>query len=139
MRRSANSGQRRNRVAFINPPELAPPPGYAHIADVAGGRLIFIAGQVATDKQGNLIGGNDLGAQAEQVFRNLGAALQSAGCSPRDLVKLTVFLRDMSWLPAYRQARDRFLDGATPAITLVEVSRLFDDPFLIEIEAVAAA
>ena len=69
-----------------------------------------------------VVGGADVEAQADQVFRNLGAALASVGCTPRELVKLTVFVRDMSRLAAYREARDRF-----------------SDEFLIEIEAVAAA
>ena len=130
-------------VRFINPPELAPPPGYSHVAEIRGGRLVYVAGQVATDRHGKLIGGNDLEAQADQAFRNLATALAAVGCTPRHLVKLTVFVRDMARLSSYRKARDRFLGtttpAAAPAITLVEVSRLFADDFLIEIEAVAAA
>lgn len=130
-------------VRFVNPPELAPPPGYSHVAEVRGGRLVYVAGQVASDRQGKLVGGNDLEAQADQAFRNLTAALAAVGCTARHLVKLTVFVRDMSRLSSYRKARDRFLGTTTPpsapAITLVEVSRLFADEFLIEIEAVAAA
>ena len=130
-------------ITFINPPELAPPPGYANVVEIRGGRLIYIAGQVATDRHGKLVGKGEVEAQADQAFRNLGAALASVGCTPRHLVKLTVFVRDMSRIASYRQARDRFLGSvtppATPAITLVEVSRLFAEDFLIEIEAVAAA
>ena len=77
-----------------------------------------------------------------QVFRNLGAALQAVGCTASNLVKLTVFLRDMADLSAYREARNRFFatvsPPAAPAITLVEVSKLYGPDFLIEIEAVAA-
>lgn len=117
--------------------------GYSHVAEITGGRLVYIAGQTASDRHGRLVGGDDLEAQADQAFRNLGAALAAVGCTPRHLVKLTVFLRDMSRLSSYRKARDRFLGAATPpaapAITLVEVSRLFADDYLIEIEAVAAA
>jgi enamine deaminase RidA (YjgF/YER057c/UK114 family) len=130
-------------VRFVNPPELAPPPGYSHVAEVSRGRIVYIAGQVASDRHGKLVGGGDLEAQADQAFRNLGAALAAVGCTPRHLVKLTVFVRDMGGLASYRKARDRFLGATTPlaapAITLVEVSRLFADEFLIEIEAVAAA
>jgi enamine deaminase RidA (YjgF/YER057c/UK114 family) len=130
-------------VRFVNPPELAPPPGYSHVAEVSGGRLVYIAGQTASDRNGRPVGGDDLEAQADQAFRNLGAALAAVDCTPRHLVKLTVFLRDMSRLSSYRKARDRFLGATTPpaapAITLVEVSRLFADEYLIEIEAVAAA
>jgi enamine deaminase RidA (YjgF/YER057c/UK114 family) len=127
---------------YVNPPELAPPPGYSNVVEVSGSRLVFIAGQTALDSDGNLVGGKDIEAQADQAFRNLGFALAAAGCTPRDLVKLNVFVRDMSGLPRYRKARDRFFGTvdppAAPAITLVEVSKLFRDDLLIEIEAVAA-
>ena len=76
------------------------------------------------------------------MFSNLGAALQAVGCTASNLVKLTVFLRDMSNLSAYREARNRFFatvsPPAAPAIMLVEVSKLYGPDFLIEIEAVAA-
>lgn len=96
-------------VRVVNPPELAPASGYSHVAEITGGRLVYIAGQTASDRHGRLVGGDDLEAQADQAFRNLGAALAAVGCTPRHLVKLTVFLRDMSRLSSYRKARDRFL------------------------------
>ncbi len=130
-------------ITFINPPGLASPPGYSHVAEIRSGRIVFIAGQTALDQQGNLVGKGDFEAQADQVFRNLAIALAAVGCTPRELVKLTVFVRDMKQLPLYRKARDRFFATTTPpaapAITLVEVSTLFGEEFLIEIEAVAAA
>jgi enamine deaminase RidA (YjgF/YER057c/UK114 family) len=130
----------RAMINFVNPPELAPPPGYSHVAEVRGGRLIYIAGQIALDAQGKLVGKGDLEAQADQVFRNIGAALAAVGCTPRNLVKFTVFMRDVGELAAYRKARDRFMgEGPRPASTLVEVSRLVSEDFLIEVEAVAAA
>src|SRR5882724_7947891 len=95
-------------IRRLNPPELGTPPGYSQIVDVRAGRIIFIAGQTALDRNGELVGGNDFTAQADQVFRNLSAALQSVGCTASDLVKLTVFLRDMGHLPTYREARNRF-------------------------------
>src|SRR5579872_6314029 len=98
-------------IRFINPPELAPPPGYANVVEIRAGRLICIAGQVATDRHGALVGKGDVEAQADQAFRNLGAALAAVGCTPRHLAKLTVFLRDMREIGAYRRARDRFLGG----------------------------
>ncbi len=90
-----------------------------------------------------LVGKDDFAAQADQVFRNLAIALEAVGCTAANLVKLTVFLRDMDNLGAYRDARNRFFatvsPPAAPAITLVEVSKLYGPEFLIEIEAVAAA
>jgi len=133
----------RTAINRINPPELGAPPGYSQIVEVAARRLFFIAGQTALDAEGRVIGKGDFAAQAEQVFRNLGAALKAIGCTAANLVKLTVFLRDMNSLGAYREARNRFFatvdPPAAPAITLIEVARLYGSDFLIEIEAVAAA
>ena len=95
-------------VRRINPPELGTPPGYSQVVEVRAGRLIFIAGQTALDKEGKLVGPSDFAAQAEQVFRNLSIALQSARCTASTLVKLTVFLRNMENLSAYREARNLF-------------------------------
>jgi enamine deaminase RidA (YjgF/YER057c/UK114 family) len=124
-----------------NPPELAPPTGYSHVAEVrSGARLIFIAGQVPLDGSGTLVGAGDIAAQAEQVFRNVSAALAAAGAGFRDVIKFNVYMRDVKSAPAYRAARDRHLppDAPRPTSTLVEVSRLFREDFLIEVEAVAA-
>jgi len=126
---------------LYNPAELAQPAGYSHVAEIrAGVRLIFIAGQVALAADGTLVGRDDAAAQADQVFRNLSAALSASGASLRDVVKFTVYVRDMKHLSSYRAARDRHLpkDAPPPASTLVEVSRLFRDEFLIEVDAVAA-
>jgi enamine deaminase RidA (YjgF/YER057c/UK114 family) len=129
-------------ITRINPPELGTPPGYSQVVEVAAERLVFVAGQTALDGNGSLVGKGDFAAQAEQVFRNIGVALKAAGCTASNLIKLTVFLRDMGSLGAYREARDRFFTTvdppAAPAVTLIEVSRLFGSDFLIEIEAIAA-
>ena len=127
----------------INPPELGTPPGYSQIVEVSAGRIIFISGQTALDSDGHVVGKSDFGAQAEQVFRNLAIALQASGCTASNLVKLTVFLTDMDNLARYREARNRFFATVTPtaapAVTLVEVSKLYGADFMIEIEAIAAA
>ncbi len=90
-----------------------------------------------------MVGKADFAAQANQVFQNLTTALQASGCTPANLVKLTVFLTDMNNLGLYREARNRFFASVTPpaapAVTLVEVSKLYGPDFLIEIEAIAAA
>jgi len=129
-------------IRRLNPPELGSPPGFSQIVEVRAARIIFIAGQTALDRDGALIGKNDFAMQAEQVFRNLSAALRAVGCDARNLVKLTVFLRDMGNLGAYREARNRFFASVTPpaapAVTLIEVSKLYGADFLIEIEAIAA-
>jgi enamine deaminase RidA (YjgF/YER057c/UK114 family) len=129
-------------IRHLNPPELGTPPGYSQVVDVRASRLIFIAGQTALDRNGELVGRDDFAAQADQVFRNLGVALQAAGCTVNHLVKLTVFLRDIGQLGAYREARNRFFATVTPpaapAVTLVEVSKLYAPDLLLEIEAIAA-
>jgi enamine deaminase RidA (YjgF/YER057c/UK114 family) len=131
------------RIERLNPPALGEPPGYSQIVDVRASRLIFFAGQTALDREGNLVGKDDFSAQAEQVFQNLQAALEAVDCTPANLVKLTVFLRDIDDLQAYRAARNRFFASvsppAAPAVTLIEVSKLYGPDFLIEIEAIAAA
>jgi len=87
-------------IRRLNPPELGTPPGYSQIVEVRASRIVFIAGQTALDRDGALVGKNDFPAQAEQVFRNLNIALQAVGCTASDLVKLTVFVRDMGNMAA---------------------------------------
>jgi enamine deaminase RidA (YjgF/YER057c/UK114 family) len=130
-------------IKRINPPELGVPPGYSQVVEVRGGRIIFIADQTALDRNGDIIGKGNFSRQVAQVFDNLTVALQSVGCTAANLLKLNVFVRNMDDLSAYREARDRFFATVTPpaapAVTLVEVSRLYGPDFLIEIEAIAAA
>jgi enamine deaminase RidA (YjgF/YER057c/UK114 family) len=130
-------------ITRINPPELGTPPGYSQVVDVRAGRIIFIAGQTAVDRDGNVVGKNDFAAQVTQVFRNLAIALEAAGCTAANLVKLTVYLTDMDNLSRYREARNGFFASVTPpaapAVTLVEVAKLYGPDFMIEIEAIAAA
>jgi enamine deaminase RidA (YjgF/YER057c/UK114 family) len=137
------ANQRTPSITRINPPELGTPPGYSQLVDVSAGRIIFIAGQTAADRDGNVVGKNDFAAQAAQVFRNLAIALEAAGCTAANLVKLTVYLTDMDNLSRYREARSRFFASVTPAaapaVTLVEVAKLYGPDFMIEIEAIAAA
>jgi enamine deaminase RidA (YjgF/YER057c/UK114 family) len=130
-------------ITRINPPELGTPPGYSQVVEVSAGRIIFIAGQTAVNRDGNVVGKDDFAAQATQVFRNLAIALEAAGCSAANLVKLTVYLTDINNLSRYREARNSFFASvappAVPAVTLVEVAKLYGPDFMIEIEAIAAA
>ena len=130
-------------IVRINPPELGTPPGYSQIVEVNANRIVFIAGQTALDRSGNVVGRGDFTRQASQVFDNLTITLNAVGCTAANLVKLTVFVTDMSNLGAYREVRNRFFatvsPAAAPAVTLVEVSKLYGANFLIEIEAIAAA
>ena len=129
-------------IRRVNPPELGAPSGYSHVVEVRARRIIFIAGQTALDRNGEIVGRGNFAMQAAQVFKNLDIALQAVGCTATNLIKLTVFLRNMDDLSAYREARNRFFATVTPpaapTVTLLEVSRLYGADFMIEIEAIAA-
>jgi len=124
---------------FINPPTLSTPRGYSHVVEVpAGNRLVYVAGQVALDSAGRLVGAGDFRAQAVQVFENLRRALGAAGATFGDVVKLNYYVVDATQVPALREVRDRYVNAAAPpASTLVEVRRLFRDDVLLEVEATA--
>jgi enamine deaminase RidA (YjgF/YER057c/UK114 family) len=123
---------------YINPPALAKPTGYTHVVIAPDGRTVYIAGQVALDSTGAVVGEGDFTAQAEQVYRNLERALQSVDGSMADLVKTTTFITDIKNLPSLREVRSRRLSKLQPpANTLLEVSSLARPELLIEIEAVA--
>jgi len=123
---------------FINPGTIARPTGYSHAVEARGNRTIYISGQVALDRQGNVVGPGDMSAQAEQVFKNLQAALAAAGASFDDVVKLGFFVVDISQMQAVREVRNRFLNPERlPASTAVEVKGLVRKELLVEVEAVA--
>ena len=125
-------------IRLVDPLALARPFGYSHIAEVSGGKTIYLSGQVALDQSGNLIGPGDLRAQTQQVFANLKAALEAVGADFSAVVKLTYFLLDISQIQIVREVRDRFVNvQQPPASSAVEVRRLFRDDLLIEIEAIA--
>lgn len=126
-------------IRFINPPSLATPPGYTHVVEVSGGRTVFISGQVALDASGKIVGQGDLRAQAQQVFANLQVALAAVGTTFSAVVKLNMYVVDISQVATLREVRDQFVNTANPpASTLMEVRRLVRDDFLIEVEAVAS-
>jgi enamine deaminase RidA (YjgF/YER057c/UK114 family) len=127
---------------FLSPKTLMPPAGYSHIAKVNSGTTVYLAGQVSSDASGKLIGEGDFEAQVEQVFRNLRIAVETAGGTMADIVKLNIYLVsevDQADVPKMRAIRDRYVNvEKPPASTLVVVSRLARPGWLIEIEAVAA-
>ena len=123
---------------FINPQTLHHPTGYTHVVEVTAGRPVYIAGQVALDPTGELVGPGDIGAQARQVFDNLQAALQAVGADFEQVIKLTYYLVDATQLPVVREVRDQYVNTQQPpASTAVEVRRLVRDDLLVEVEAVA--
>jgi len=112
--------------------------GYSQVAVVIGGTIVFVAGQVALDKSGNIVGKGDFRAQVQQVFENLKAAFEAAGGSFGDVIKLNSYFLDLSHLPEFREVRDKYINLKNPpASTAVQVPQLFRPEFLVEIEAVA--
>jgi enamine deaminase RidA (YjgF/YER057c/UK114 family) len=127
---------------LFNPDTMAKPAGgYSQVAEVSSGKLIYIAGQVALDKSGNLVGKDDFRAQVDQVFKNLQAAVEAAGGNFHDVIKLNYYCAesvDPAQIPAVREIRDKYVDTAhPPASTFVVVHRLVRPEWLIEIEATA--
>jgi enamine deaminase RidA (YjgF/YER057c/UK114 family) len=121
-------------VRFIN----RSPAGYSQVVVVKGGRTLYISGQVATDKNGNLVGRGDFRAQVKQVFENLEARLAEGGAAFKDLIKLNFYLTGTPDLPVLREVRNSYINTENPpASTLVVVKQLVREEYLIEIEAVA--
>ena len=129
---------------YLSPKTLIAPggAGYSHIAKVNRGTIVYVSGQVPTDATGKLIGEGDFEAQVEQIFRNLKLAIEAAGGTMADIVKLNYYLVaevDQAIVPKLRPIRDRYINvEKPPASTFVVVSRLMRPGWLIEIEAVAA-
>jgi enamine deaminase RidA (YjgF/YER057c/UK114 family) len=124
---------------FVNPPTLPPTRGYSHVVEVpAGSRMLYLAGQVALDSAGRIVGPGDFRAQAVQVFENIRRALAAGNATFRDVVKLNYYVVDAGQVAVLREVRDRYVNtAAPPASTLVEVRRLVRDDLLLEVEAVA--
>jgi enamine deaminase RidA (YjgF/YER057c/UK114 family) len=122
---------------FPAPEGMAAGTGYSH-AVAATGRLVAVAGQVAFDERGEVVGPGDARAQAERVFENLRLALAAAGATFDDVVKLTYYLTDMTILPVVREVRARHLDpDRPPASTAVQVVSLVRPELLLEVDALA--
>lgn len=120
-------------------PELSTPRGYSYVA-IATGKMVFVAGQIALDKEGNVVGKGDLRAQTIQVLENVKACLGAAGATFADVVKLNTYVVNLKAedLPVIREVRSGYLPAANaPASTMVGVTALAIEGLLIEIEAVA--
>jgi enamine deaminase RidA (YjgF/YER057c/UK114 family) len=131
------------QIEFLNPPTLMKAVGFSHAARTEGGRLLFIAGQVAMDREGRVVGTGDLVAQFRQVCENLRTVLTAAGGGLTDIVKLTLYVLDV---PEYkRQGKAigavyrEYFGKHFPAMTLVGCRDLYDaaDGCLLEIEGFA--
>jgi enamine deaminase RidA (YjgF/YER057c/UK114 family) len=126
---------------IINPASLARPRGYSHGILVNGGRLLFLAGQDASGPDGRITDPGDLVAQYEQVLRNLQAVLTEAGGQLQDIVKLNIFIRDRqdyrAHLKELGEVHRAYFGHYYPAMALFEISGLFQDEALIEMEGFA--
>ncbi len=132
------SAQSAGADRFVNPPGLSTPTGYTHVVIAPDYQTVYVAGQVAYDSAGRIVGAGDFRAQVEQVFGNLDRALSSVGATFADVVKTTTYVTDMTQLAAIREIRSRYLHPTRPpASTLVQVAGLVRPELLIEIEAVA--
>jgi reactive intermediate/imine deaminase len=127
-----------SEIHYLVPEGLPKPNGYSHVVTAPIDRIVFVSGQVPLDAAGELVGPGDVEAQTRQVFENLTTALAAADADWAGVLKLAYFLRDVSQIAAVRRVRDDYVDPERPpASTLVEVSRLFRDDVLVEIDAVA--
>jgi enamine deaminase RidA (YjgF/YER057c/UK114 family) len=110
---------------------------FPHAVSADGGRIVFLSGQLAWDRNGETVGKGDMRAQLRQVGENLKAALAEAGGSLSDIVKITTFVTDMDQFFGCIDVREEFFGPGWPASTTVEVSRLAHPEMLIEVEAIA--
>ena len=114
------------------------PVAFSNGVMTTGGRLLFISGQLAFDADMKLVGKGDMGAQTRQVLRNIEVVLKQAGGSFKDIVRVTVFVKDISRFREIHDARlEFFLPNHLPASTMVQISEFVHADALIEIDAVA--
>lgn len=120
----------------INPQGIPDPLNrYSHV--VKAGNLIFIAGQVSADSEGNIIGVGDIEVQSHQVYANLRVAVESVGGTPANIVRTTTYIVNRDLIPGMRAARNEFFDGILPTTTLLVVAGLGRPELLIEVDAIA--
>ncbi len=105
--------------------------------EVSGGRLIFVSGQIPWDSEGKTVARGDVEGQARQVFENIKTVLAEAGAGLDDIVKITIFLRDIRYRDIVNQVRGKYFKPPYPASTQVAVASLVDPDWLLEIEAIA--
>ncbi len=126
-------------LELINPEDRPTPESYTQVVTATGSRLVFVAGQVADDAQGNLVNPGELGAQARQAFANVGRSLAAAGARPEQVTKITIYVvhHQVEYLPDISAARIALFGDHKPADTIVGVETLAEPGYLIEVEATA--
>ena len=132
---AANAGGQ--NIERINPEGMTQPTAYSHLVKVDN--LLFIAGQVAVDGDGNIVGEGDMSSQVRQVLENLQTVLASQGADFSNVVKVNIFTTDIDSFRKSSAVRREYLGDHPPTSTLVQVERLARPVFLVEIEAIAIA
>ena len=123
---------------IIQPAALSDPrPRYSQGIQTDGGKLLFIAGQTASDKDGNVVGKGDIEEQTRQVFKNLIAVLEEAGGSLDNLVMTTTYITDRKYREGYNRVRMQYYKTNSPTSTLVIITGLAHPDYLIEINGIA--
>ena len=122
----------------ITPTEAQPVGHYKMATRMEGGRLLYIAGQVARDADGEVLGKGDIRAQARQVFQNVRNVLQAAGGDLGDLLKITTYITNLDDFSAVAEIRSSFFPGPLPASTLIVDKSLAQPELLLEVEGMAA-
>ncbi|HTV37980.1 MAG TPA: RidA family protein [Xanthobacteraceae bacterium] len=130
-------------IKIFNPEGMSMPKPYSHVARVKTQELVFIAGQTPIDATGAPVGRGDFEAQCEQVFANIHTALRSVNADWNNVVQFRTYILRPEHADAYRAWRGKvyptmFPSGAYPPHTLLIISRLADEAYLLEVEAVAA-
>ena len=127
----------------INPPNLVAPSGYSHGIETGGKRTIYLAGQIACDASGAVVGAGDIVKQFDQTLANLREVLAAARAEMTDIVRLLIFVKDKKEYKAHLEeigaVYRNYFGKHFPAMSLVEVADLFEDEALIEIEGIAVA
>jgi enamine deaminase RidA (YjgF/YER057c/UK114 family) len=123
----------------INPDTLATPESYTQVVAATGSRLVFVAGQVAEDVRGELVGAGDVAAQARQAYANVGHALAAAGARPDQVARITIYVvgHRPEFLPLISEARIAVFGDHRPADVLLGVETLAEPGYLIEVDAFA--
>jgi enamine deaminase RidA (YjgF/YER057c/UK114 family) len=126
-------------LELINPDDLPTPESYTQVVAATGSRLVFVAGQVAEDAEGNLVGRGDVAAQARRAFANVGRALAAAGARPDQVARITIYVvgHRPEYLADISAARIAVFGDHKPADTLLGVATLAEPGYLIEVEAIA--
>jgi enamine deaminase RidA (YjgF/YER057c/UK114 family) len=126
---------------LINPPEWKKPYGYSHLVKVKGDAMLFLAGQVAQNAQGELVGKGNICLQFDKILSNIKQVLSAADADVTDIVKMTLYITDrdayLSQLKEIGAIYSKYFLKYFPAMTLVEVKSLFSPEYPIEIDAIA--